>query len=165
MYNNGRKIYMNSKIWVKVIATSLLFIFIVNTIVTSSSLIKDIRPELSENDQLGFLNPSIYYNVDVLIISRQFEITELIGNHKNLVGKGIDEKITLYGEYWWPVHLFILWKDSDFILRNGVGINTKIEIFNFDGWIFGHKIDTIFPRMPLKLYGHSDMMKITVYRG
>ena len=49
--------------------------------------------------------------------------------------------------------------------RREGGINTKLELFDYGGWMFGQDKTTILNMIPLKIYGHCDEIKITAYRG
>jgi hypothetical protein len=126
---------------------------------------EDEATESSINEMLYPTNPRYYYDATILLISRVYKITEIDGFHDTHLGKGYDNKITLYGEHFWPVHIFIIWVDSEIVHRRKGGINTKLELFDYEGWMFGQDKTTILNMTPLKIYGHCDEIKITVYRS
>ena len=151
--------------WKKSIVTTIFIVLLINNFLLYNAASNEDVLELSTTYSIGHLNPHFFYDVDVLLISRQYGNTELVGYHENEVGKGSDEKITLFGEKWWPFHIFIIVGAPGIIHRKASSINTKIEFISFNGWMFGHDTITLLQMIPLKLYGHCDMIKITVYRG
>ena len=157
---------MKNKIWKKGIIIGCFTILLLSSvhITCAISYEETLVQSKQTKEMLNPLNPRYFYDVDVLVISRQFDITELNGFHETQKGNGIDAKITLFGEHLSPINFFIIW-DNSVIVHSGGGINVKIELFNYDGWMFGHTSTTILLKIPLKMYGHSDEVKVTIYRG
>jgi hypothetical protein len=103
-----------------------------------------------------------YYDATLLLISRGYSIIDINGSHEVKSGQGHDDKVTLHGHRL-GFHLFIIETSSQKI--HEACIYSKVELFNYDGWMFGHDQLTLLNKIPLKLYGHCEKIKITVYRG
>jgi len=103
-----------------------------------------------------------YSDVTFLLISRGYSVIDINGSHDVKSGQGHDDKITLHGHRL-GFHLFIIETSSQKIHERC--IYTKVELSNYDGWMFGQNQITLLDKTPLKLYGHCEKIKITVYRG
>jgi hypothetical protein len=115
------------------------------------------------NGQQNLRTEEIYYDVNIFMISKLYESIEINGFHETHNGKGHDDKITLRdANKFFTIGILIIWDDSDTkeFVFNGGWINTKLEIFDYDGWMSGQ--NTLFR---LKMLGHSEKIIKTIYRG
>ena len=124
---------------------------------------------ISPNNNLSSVDTSpqpvtyqLYNDVNILMISKLYESINIEGVHDSQSGQGYDEKITFEeANNLFTIGIAIIW-DKNEIHKwgfNGGWIHTKLEIFEYNGWMSGHHQS---PRV--KLIGHCEMINITVYR-
>jgi len=104
-----------------------------------------------------------YYDVNILMISKLYESIEIDGFHQSNSGKGHDKKITLQdANKILTLGIAIIWNDTEIKewAFNGGWWHTKVEIFNYYGWIV---CQSELYRM--KMFGDCEKIKITVYRS
>jgi len=152
-----------NRLWILVL---LILLITPHTITGFSS--EDEATESSINEMLYPLNPRYYYDVKILMMSRMYESIEIDGFHNYNYGNGHDDNIALRdSNRIYTIGILIIWDDSEikeFSLHGG-WVHTRIEIFDYDGWMSGQDKTTILNMIPLKIYGHCDEIKITAYRG
>jgi hypothetical protein len=127
----------------------------------------------------GFLNKSnknqeenqndfseVYNNSKIFMISRAFNTIYpghiiIDGYHNNSSGYGKDNKIILKPTLN-PSHgIGIIYNDLGILTLSRSGwSHTKLQIYNFTGWISGHEKSRGF----IKLYGSFSKLKLSGYR-
>ena len=120
---------------------------------------KNLQPS-DRNLQMATYN--LYYDVNVLMVSKLYESVEIEGDHSSESGLGFDQKITMEeANKLFTIGIAIIWDTSDIHKwgLNGGWIHTKVEIYNYTGWISGH-----LQTSRVKLIGHCEMINITIYR-
>ena len=104
-----------------------------------------------------------YYDVKILMISKLYESIETDGFHHSNSGMGHDDKITLQdANRFLTLGIAIIWDDSGIKewAFNGGWWHTKLEIFNYYGWISCQN-----EKYRMKMFGDCERIKKTVYRG
>jgi hypothetical protein len=124
-------------------------------------------PELTNVQQISTAGSNkgttiYYYDVHILMISKLYETIEIDGFHHSSFGEGHDDKITLQdANKIFTFGIAIIWNDSEIQdwAFNGGWVHTKLEIFNYYGWI---SCQNGISRM--KMYGDCKLIKKTIYR-
>jgi hypothetical protein len=117
---------------------------------------------LSYSTSTYYDNPRSYYDVKIIMISRMYDSINIDGFHSLNEGLGYDDeiilqdsnKIRLFG-------LFIVYNETTTFENNKAGgwIHSKIEIFNYNGWMIGQN-----ENQHLIMIGDCEIVKITSYR-
>lgn len=107
-------------------------------------------------------NPRSYNDVKIFIISRMYDSIGIDGYHSLNNGHGYDDIIILQDSN--RIRLFgllVIYNDTGTIEFNHGGgwINSKIEIFDYDGWMAGQ--DTNYHVI---MFGECETITITSYR-
>lgn len=140
-----------------------LIILMITTQITSGYSSGTIKQCSLFTQTISANNPKIYNDVKILMISRMYESIEIDGFHNYNYGNGHDDNIALRdSNRIYIIGILVIWDDSEikeFSLRGG-WVHTKIEIFDYDGWMSGQ--DTL---SHLRMFGNCKTIEITVYRG
>jgi len=142
-------------------AIIILILFTITPLAVGHA-IPPTKIHLLNNDNQNQRYEVFYYNVDIFMISKLYESIEIDGFHETNSGKGHDEKITLEdANKFLTLGILIIWDDKDTkeFVFNGGWIHTKLEIFDYDGWMSGQS-----ESIRLKMLGHCDKIIKTVYR-
>ena len=151
---------MNKKtLW---ICTTTMLLLLISQIISGgySTNIETKQELIIENPLTN--NPKIYYDVKILLRSTVFEVSEINGFHGSNSGYGYDDSITLFGSFVSLFGILAIWNKSEIKELNfhGGWLNTKLEIFGYNGWMRGQ-----YKLTSLKMFGQCDQIKITTYRG
>lgn len=150
----------NKKVWSCAIIILILFTI---TPLAIGHAIPSTKIHLLNNDIQNLKTEEIYYDVSIFMISKLYESIEIDGFHEAQSGKGHDEKITLEdANKILTLGILIIWDGSEIIERvfNGGWIHTKLEIFDYEGWMSGQN-----EFIRVKMFGHCGKIIKTVYRG
>ena len=137
------------------------FVLLMTLPVIAGHSVKTVETQ-SESIKTSFMNnPKVYYDVRILLKSNVFEVTEINGFHSSDSGIGYDDSITLFGSHISLFGIFVIWNTSEIkeLNMHGGWINTKLEIFGYNGWMKGQ-----YKLTSLKMFGQCDQIKITTYR-
>ena len=141
----------NKKVWSCAIIILMLFTI---TPLAVGHAIPSLKIHLLNNDNQNQRYEIFYYDVNIFMISKLYQSIEIHGFHETNSGKGHDDKITLQdANKILTLGMLVIWDNSgtkEFVF-NGGWINTKLEIFDYDGWMSGQ--NTSFR---LKMFGHSE---------
>ena len=137
------------------------FVLLMTLPVIAGHSVKTVETQ-SESIKTSFMNnPKVYYDVRILLKSNVFEVTGIDGFHSSDSGIGYDDSITLFGSHISLFGIFVIWNTSEIkeLNMHGGWINTKLEIFGYNGWMKGQ-----YKLTSLKMFGQCDQIKITTYR-
>ena len=138
------------------------FVLLMTLPVITGYSVKTVEMQSASIKTSVMSNPKVYYDVRILLKSNVFEVTEINGFHSSDSGIGYDDSITLFGSHISLFGIFAIWNTSEIKELNlhGGWINTKLEIFGYNGWMSGQdKLNS------LKMLGHCNQIKITTYRN
>ena len=137
------------------------FVLLMTLPVIAGHSVKTVETQSASIKTSFMNNPKVYYDVRILLKSNVFEVTEINGFHSSDSGIGYDDSITLFGSHISLFGIFVIWNTSEIkeLNMHGGWINTKLEIFGYNGWMKGQ-----YKLTSLKMFGQCDQIKITTYR-